>query len=119
MNNFASNLTMTIAGRAADAHTTSPVYNPATGAVIARVRNASDALLDEAVAAARLAFRDWRHSSQLERQNALMGLADVLEQDAPSFANLLTQEQGKPRSAAESEISGSIRWCQEIAKQEL
>jgi acyl-CoA reductase-like NAD-dependent aldehyde dehydrogenase len=116
---FAGELTMTIAGRAATAAATLPVYNPATRAVIARAPSATEAQLNEAVAAARDAFRSWGRSSQAERRDALNVVADVLRDSAPSFIELLTREQGKPRSAAEAEISGSIRWCREIAGQQL
>jgi acyl-CoA reductase-like NAD-dependent aldehyde dehydrogenase len=119
MKDFVGNLTMTIAGSAADAGTTLPVYNPATRTVISRVPKASRDQLNAAVAAARLAFRTWGRSSQTERQDALGVMADALERNASMFARLLTQEQGKPRTAAEAEIAGSIRWCREIAKQQL
>jgi acyl-CoA reductase-like NAD-dependent aldehyde dehydrogenase len=119
MKDFVGNLTMTIAGSAAVAVATLPVYNPATRTVISRVPKASRDQLNAAVAAARLAFRTWGRSSQTERQDALGVMADALERNASMFARLLTQEQGKPRTAAEAEIAGSIRWCREIAKQRL
>src|ERR1700680_1709757 len=100
MKDFMGNLTMTIAGSAADAATTLPVYNPATRTVISRVPKASRDQLNAAVAAARLAFHTWSRSSQTERQYALGVMADALERNASMFARLLTQEQGKPRTAA-------------------
>jgi len=110
---------MTIAGRPAAASGTLPVYNPATRAVIAHAPRATEAQLNEAVRAAREAFRTWGRSSQAARKDALNIVASTLRDNAATFAHLLTLEQGKPRAAAEAEISGSVRWCREIATQTL
>ncbi|MDB6092185.1 MAG: aldehyde dehydrogenase [Gammaproteobacteria bacterium] len=111
--------TMTIAGRAAAAVTTLPVYNPATGEVFAQAPNASAAQLDEAVGAARNAFSSWSCSSRAERRAALDAIADILEGHAVEFSALLTREQGKPLAAAETEVKAGAHWCREIARQEL
>ncbi len=110
---------MTIGGRPAAASGTLPVYNPATREVIAHAPAATEAQVNEAVGAAREAFRSWGRSSQAARRDALNCVGAILQDNAACFARLLTLEQGKPRSAAEAEISGSVRWCQEIAKQTL
>jgi acyl-CoA reductase-like NAD-dependent aldehyde dehydrogenase len=116
---FAGELTMTIAGRAAASSGTLPVYNPATRAVIAHAPRATEAQLNEAVRSAREAFRTWGRSSEAARKDALNVVASILQDNAGRFAHLLTLEQGKPRAAAEAEISGSVRWCREIATQTL
>jgi acyl-CoA reductase-like NAD-dependent aldehyde dehydrogenase len=110
---------MTIAGRAAVPSGTLPVYNPATRTVIAHAPSATEVQLNEAIRAAREAFRSWGRSSQSTRRDALNTVATVLEDNAASFAQLLTLEQGKPRAAAAAEIAGSVHWCREVATQDL
>jgi betaine-aldehyde dehydrogenase len=51
-----------------------------------------------AMNAARRTFREWRRSTPAQRQHALLGLADTLEDDAESFAEAEIRETGKPRA---------------------
>jgi phenylacetaldehyde dehydrogenase len=62
---------------------TFPVYNPATGTVIANVPEGDKADVDLAVAAARRAFDDgrWRKVTPSERGKLLWRLADLIERD--------------------------------------
>ena len=110
---------MTIAGRKAGAKTTLPIFNPATGEIIAQVPDAGESQLNEAVAAARMAFTPWRLTPIAERAAALNRIGEIIEINAPALMSLLTREQGKPRAGAEWEIMGSAIWCREIAKQSL
>ena len=119
MVDFDSNYRQTISGRLVSADKTFAAYNPAKRKVIAEVPDASQAQLDDAVAAARAAFRAWRNSSVAERTHALNTIADLIEKNSESFMTLLTREQGKPRAGAQWEIMGSAIWCREIAKQTL
>jgi acyl-CoA reductase-like NAD-dependent aldehyde dehydrogenase len=119
MIDFDSNYRQTINGRLIGADKTFAAYNPAARAVIAKVPDASQAQLDEAVAAAGAAFRTWRNSTTAERSRALNAIADVIDANAEGFMTLLTREQGKPRAGAQWEIMGSAIWCREIAKQSL
>jgi acyl-CoA reductase-like NAD-dependent aldehyde dehydrogenase len=119
MSGFESNYQMTIDGELVTASQSFKAYNPATRAEIAEVPDASRAQLDGAVAAARAAFENWRHSSREQRAAALNGIADVLEANSEAFMALLTREQGKPRGGAEWEIYGSVAWLREIATQAL
>lgn len=111
--------TMTIDGRGVSAPNAFDVFNPATREVIANAPDASRAQLDEAVAAARRAFPQWAATALAERQRTLVAMADVIEQNAEGFMQLLTREQGKPRAGAEWEIGGSALWFRELAKQSL
>lgn len=119
MTDFNAGYRMTIGGKLTTAPRTLAAWNPATRAEIARVPDASEAQLNEAVAAARTAFQAWRNSTQQQRQQALNAIADVLENNAEAFMALLTQEQGKPRAGAQWEILGSVYWLRETAKQAL
>ncbi|WP_051194429.1 aldehyde dehydrogenase family protein [Nocardia jiangxiensis] len=110
---------MTIDGRTVTTESTAPVYNPATGGVIARVPVAAREDLDAAVGAAHRAFGVWSRLAVEERQAVVSAMGDRLEEHAESFIALLTAEQGKPRAMAEWEIYGSVAWLREIAKQAL
>ena len=80
------------------------VINPATGAVFARCPDASRTQLDEAVAAARLAFLSWKESSYAERAALLRQLSGALQEHQDILGELLTREQGKPLSQSRAEI---------------
>ncbi|EOV3271790.1 aldehyde dehydrogenase family protein, partial [Cronobacter dublinensis] len=73
-----------------------PVYNPATGEVLIEIAEASAEQVDEAVNAADAAFTQWRLTTPKERAGALLKLADVIEQNAQTFAQLESQNCGKP-----------------------
>ena len=83
------------------------VINPATGEVFAKASRADEALLNRAVAAAKAAFPAWSSRPIAERSQLLLKLADAIEARAPEFAQLLTQEQGKPMEQAMGEIFGT------------
>ena len=108
-----------INGRPIAAEHTAPVFNPATGEVIAQVPVASREQLDEAVAAARAAFPAWSARPVEERQAIVSAIGDRLEGHAEESMALLTREQRKPRAGAEWEVFGSVAWFREIAKQSL
>ena len=116
---FNTGYKLTIGGKLIDAERTFDAVNPATGKVIGRVPDASNSQLDQAVGAAKKAFRSWSRSSYEERRKAVEGIADVLEKNAEQFMSLLTSEQGKPRAGAEWEVMGSVYWCREMAKLRL
>ena len=72
------------------------VINPATGAVFARCPRAGSDELDQAVAAARAAFKSWSKTSYAERAELLRRMAEALEQNQDWMGELLTRDQGKP-----------------------
>ncbi|MDT9599350.1 aldehyde dehydrogenase family protein [Sphingosinicella rhizophila] len=78
------------------------VHDPSTGREIARVVDASDADVDRAVAAARTAFDDgrWTGLPPYQRQRMIEKLADLLEADLDTLAELESIDNGKPRSAS-------------------
>jgi phenylacetaldehyde dehydrogenase len=79
-----------------------PVYNPATGTVIANVPEGDKADVDLAVAAARRAFDDgvWAKVGPSGRGKMLWKLADLLERDLEEFAELESIDNGKPYAVA-------------------
>jgi aminobutyraldehyde dehydrogenase len=76
------------------------ILDPATGATIATVREASRAQIDAAVAAARRAFDGWSETVPMERSRLLLRLADAIESRAEEFAKLESMNTGKPLARA-------------------
>ena len=74
------------------------IENPATGATIAEVADASRADVDAAVAAAKAAFADgrWSRLTPGERSKALWKLADLMEARVEELARAESENTGKP-----------------------
>ena len=96
-----------INGALRDGVRTMDVINPATGDAFAACPLADEALLDEAVAAARAAFPAWSARPIDERAALVTALADALQARAGEFSQLLTREQGKPLDQAGMEVMGA------------
>ncbi len=81
---------------------TFPVYNPATGQIIAQIPEADRADVDFAVKAARRAFDDgtWSRVKPNERSRLLWKLADLIERNLEEFAELESLDNGKPAAVA-------------------
>jgi betaine-aldehyde dehydrogenase len=87
---------------------TEEVINPATGEGIAEAPLSTNEDVDRAVAAARKAFEGWSTAIPAERSNALLKLADAIEEHGEELADLESADAGKPRSAfLEDEIPAS------------
>ena len=76
------------------------VLNPATGTEITQVAEASLAQIEQAVSAAASAFSSWKKTTPRDRSTLLLKLADAIESDAESFAELESMNCGKPYLAA-------------------
>ena len=87
---------------------TSPVFNPATGAVAKNVRLASTADVDTAVAAAHAAYPAWRDTSQAKRQVILYRFRELINERRDELADILTAEHGKVTSDARGEVARGI-----------
>ncbi|MCC6129969.1 MAG: CoA-acylating methylmalonate-semialdehyde dehydrogenase [Acidobacteria bacterium] len=81
------------------------VYNPATGAVIARTPLGTRACVDAAVEAARRAFPSWSATPVAERARAMFRFRDLLESHLDEIARIVTTEHGKTLD----ESRGSVR----------
>lgn len=112
---------MTIGGRQVAAQDKFAVYNPATGAVVGEVSNASLDDLDRAVASAKAAYKAWSRKPYAERQGIVGSLAGKLEERSADLAALLTQENGKPMGGLGSqfEVGGAVAWTGYTASLEL
>jgi malonate-semialdehyde dehydrogenase (acetylating)/methylmalonate-semialdehyde dehydrogenase len=87
---------------------TSPVYNPATGAVAKNVRLANTPDVGTAVAAALAAFPGWRDTSQAKRQTIMFRFRELLNERRNDLADILTAEHGKVTSDARGEVARGI-----------
>lgn len=69
---------------------------PATSEPHVDVPVSTEADLDDAVYAAREAFKSWSQTTLEERKSKVLAYADALEAEKEGFVKLLTTEQGKP-----------------------
>jgi aminobutyraldehyde dehydrogenase len=73
------------------------IVDPRSGKTILSLAEASLAQVDAAVETAAAAFPSWSRTSPAERSAALLKLADRIEADAETFADLEAANCGKPR----------------------
>ncbi|TPG77807.1 CoA-acylating methylmalonate-semialdehyde dehydrogenase [Pseudomonas mandelii] len=86
----------------------SNVFNPATGAVQARVGLASEKTVDEAVASALKAFPAWSEQSSLRRSRVMFKFKELLDQHHDELAEIISREHGKVFSDAKGEVTRGI-----------
>lgn len=107
---------MTINGRGVAGAATIDVINPATGEVFARAPDCSPEQLDEAVAAAKAAYKTWRDTPIEERQALVRKAGEAIAANAEALARLFTREQGRPVDAAMLEVQGAAQWLQAVSQ---
>jgi len=76
------------------------ILDPATGATLATVNEASPAQVQAAVRAADAAFPAWSRTVPRDRAALLLRLADAIEQKGAELARLESRNTGKPYLAA-------------------
>lgn len=76
------------------------VVDPATGAEITTVNEASDAQVDAAVTAANEAFETFSRTTPAERSALLLQIAETLEANQDELAELESRDVGKPWPSA-------------------
>src|SRR5689334_16982494 len=87
---------------------TSPVHNPATGEHTADVELASVSEVDEAVASAKAAAREWRSASLSRRAAVLFAFREIIHREADDLAAIVTAEHGKVLADAHGEIARGL-----------
>jgi aldehyde dehydrogenase (NAD+) len=112
---------MLIAGRGEPGRGDSFVVDdPATERELATVRSASTAQVDDALAAARLAFESaaWREPAL--RRDCLLALADLVERDRDVLAHTLVSEVGTPISLCETlQVNEPIAMLRDYAERAM
>jgi betaine-aldehyde dehydrogenase len=89
--------------RVASAGETEAVLNPATGEELARAPISSAEEVDGAVGAARAAFASWSATTPAQRAQALLAIADLVEEHGEEIARLEALNAGKPIEAVKSD----------------
>jgi 1-pyrroline dehydrogenase len=84
-------------------HGSEPILNPATEEEIATAPKSGPSDVDAAVNAAYEAFDSWGYTTPQERANALLKIADSIEEHADEFAQLESLNVGKPIELVKSE----------------
>ncbi|WP_287498281.1 NAD-dependent succinate-semialdehyde dehydrogenase [Alteromonas sp. AO-Serp] len=82
-----------------------PVYNPATGDVIAHVPSMGADETNQAIDDAALAFSSWKQTSPMERARLLRKWYQLILDEKSSLAYIMSCEQGKPLAEASAEIA--------------
>jgi malonate-semialdehyde dehydrogenase (acetylating) / methylmalonate-semialdehyde dehydrogenase len=85
-----------------------PVYNPATGEVIAQTPLSNAADLDAAVARAAEAFPEWAATPVMRRTQILFRYKQLLEENFDEIAGLVTLENGKDARDASGEVRRGV-----------
>jgi acyl-CoA reductase-like NAD-dependent aldehyde dehydrogenase len=84
-------------------------YDPGTGVRIGSVTDADDHDVERAVASARVAFERWSRSRPSDREKLLQALADRIESEMSTIAELEVLDTGKPMSGAIMDVRLSVR----------
>jgi aminobutyraldehyde dehydrogenase len=87
------------------------ILDPASGATLAKVREASVEQVHKAVSAAHRAFEGWRETTPMERSRLLLRIADAIESRAEEFARVESLNCGKPYARALGDEIPAIADC--------
>lgn len=90
--------------------------NPATGAVLARRPETTDAELEALLAAAASAQKAWAAQSVRERGTVLHRAAGLLRERAAALAGLMAEEMGKPVFQGRAEAEKCAWACEDLAQ---
>lgn len=80
------------------------VFNPYSGVPVGTVAVAGRQHVERAIAAARLAWREFRFSTPVERKTLLFSLAERIADNAEEMARTISSEVGKTISEARNEV---------------
>jgi malonate-semialdehyde dehydrogenase (acetylating)/methylmalonate-semialdehyde dehydrogenase len=84
------------------------VFDPASGALQARVALANKSEVDRAVATAAAAFPAWAATPPLRRARVMFKLKELLERDRKELSAIITGEHGKVLSDADGEVQRGL-----------
>lgn len=97
------------------------VVNPANGETVALVQDGTLKDLDEAVEAAKTAFKTWSQLSSDELKSYCLKVTEKITEHSEEIAVLITKEQGKPLNGLGSrwEMGGAAGWAGYTSNLEL
>lgn len=93
-----------------------PVSNPATGELLSHVPASTREDVDQAIAAARAAQKDWACLPANERGRYLRQIARQIRANVPQLARTITAEQGKISALAEVEVNFTADYLDYMAE---
>lgn len=82
--------------------------NPLDDSPLASIALASEQDVKLAIASAHTAFETFRHSLPREREGWLLAAAELLQQQADDFVDILIDEVGSPITKARREVASSV-----------
>lgn len=85
-----------------------PIFNPSVGEQQGRVALASKAEVENAIAVADTAFKDWSQVSVVKRARILQNLVQLLYRDKDKLAEALSREHGKVFSDAQGDVQRGL-----------
>jgi len=88
--------------------TTTPVYNPSTGDIIAQTPMCGGDVVDQAVQAAQKAFHDWSETPPVERARVLFRYKMLLEDNFEELARSVSREHGKTIVEARGDVRRGV-----------
>lgn len=97
-----------IDGQWVEVEKTTEVINPATGEVLLEVPLSSSKSVDEAVAAAKRAQKEWALVPAPQRAEILYNVGQIMKERKEEIARLLTMENGKVLEEARGEVQEGI-----------
>lgn len=104
------------AWNSADSGKSFPVFNPASGEILAQVADCGPAETNRAIAAAEAALPAWRSKTAAQRGAILRRWNDLILEHLDDLALLMTLEQGKPLAESKGEVrygASFIEWFAE------
>ncbi|NMF89873.1 CoA-acylating methylmalonate-semialdehyde dehydrogenase [Aromatoleum petrolei] len=94
--------------RVNDDNRAQPIFNPALGHAVRQVAMASQATVEQAIAAAAAAFPAWRKTPPLKRARVLFKFKELLERNADRIVAAIVEEHGKVWEDAHGELARGI-----------
>jgi succinate-semialdehyde dehydrogenase / glutarate-semialdehyde dehydrogenase len=98
---------------------TKPVTDPATEDALGLIAVATEADIEDALAAAKEGFRIWRRTGTWERAAKIRKVAELIRARTEEIATLMSLETGKPIAEARGETGGAadqFEWYSEETK---
>src|SRR5690242_18878189 len=90
--------------------------NPATGETVKTFEPLTDSQIDDKLARAEAAFRQYRKTSFGQRAAWLARAAEILEAEKEQHGRLMTLEMGKPLKAGVEEAAKCVLGCRYYAE---
>jgi acyl-CoA reductase-like NAD-dependent aldehyde dehydrogenase len=95
------------------------VLNPATEQSLVEIKSSSVEQVNQAIEAAKTAFKTWQHTSDENINASFAKIAQDIRAEAAEIAELITLEQGKPLGLAQFEVEAGASWIEYISSLEI